>query len=294
MRSALGKGLDALISEDTAASVAAALPKPSGPVTIAIDRVRPNAKQPRHTFSSDSLNELSASIQERGVLQPILVAPLPDGSYEIIAGERRWRAAQKAGLSEIPVILRGGTETERFEMALIENIQREDLNPIELALGYRRLQEEFGLTQEAIAKAVGKDRAVVANTLRLLNLSDEIQQVLQEGKISAGHGRALVALEDIAARQELFQRIISEALPVRIVEQVVRVKKQTPASKQKRSSDETARPVEIRAIEEELQRLFGRKVHLHGDASHKGWIKLEFYSLDDFDALIALLRKTTS
>jgi ParB family chromosome partitioning protein len=188
MRSALGKGLNALISEDMVASVGA----PASALSqsqVAIASIRANPKQPRKIFAEQALNELSDSIKEHGVLQPILVSAQGDGTYEIIAGERRWRAAQRAGLTEIPVVLKSGSETEKFAIALIENIQRADLNAIELAKGYKRLQDEFTMTQEAIAKAVGKDRAVVANALRLLSLAPEIQSAVEAGKLSAAHAR---------------------------------------------------------------------------------------------------------
>jgi ParB family chromosome partitioning protein len=294
MRPALGKGLDALISEDTVASVAAT--SPHGTATIPIAKIKANPKQPRRRFTEEALADLTASIKQRGVLQPILVAALPDGHYEIIAGERRWRAAQKAGLTEIPAVLKQGSETERFEMALIENIQREDLNAIEQAEGYRRLQEEFGMTQEKIAQMIGKDRAVIANSLRLLGLSDNIRQSIIEGKLTAGHARALAGLEDPAAREALFQRILQEELPVRMVEQAVRDHKQVAVKGHVRGATDDKKPAEVRAIEEDLQRTMVRKVFLQttGAASQKGWIKLEFYSLDDLDHLIAQLKKSAS
>lgn len=292
MRSALGKGLDALISQDTVASVTAS-PKPLAPSTIMVSRIRPNPRQPRRLFDEAGLADLAASIKEKGILQPVLVAAMPDGNFELIAGERRWRAAQKAGLSEIPAIVKSGTEGERFELALIENIQREDLNPIEQALGYQRLQEEYGMTQEAIAKAMGKDRAVVANSLRLLSLPEPIQSALSGGKITAGHGRALAAMEDPAAQDALFQRILSEALPVRAVEEAVRQHKQKGSKAS--GTPEKINP-EIRAIEEDLQRALARKVsfQVSGPTSQKGWIKLEFYSLDDLDQLILQLKKISA
>src|SRR5450631_2670848 len=188
MRSALGKGLDALISDDAVANVSAAVKAPATS-SLPIERIKPNPKQPRRTFVEESLTDLVASIKQKGILQPIMVSPTDGGQYEIIAGERRFRAAQRAGLKEIPVVIRTGSEAERFEMSLIENLQREDLNPIELAEGFKRLQDEFQLTQEAIAQVVGKDRTVVANTLRFLGLSAEVQQALRDGNISGGHAK---------------------------------------------------------------------------------------------------------
>jgi ParB family chromosome partitioning protein len=296
MRSALGKGLDALISEDTVASLESdrTVVKDLTPTSLPINKITPNPNQPRRQFSSEAMDELAASIKERGVLQPILVTPTSDGTYEIIAGERRWRAAQKAGLTEVPVLIKTGSETDRFEIALVENIQREDLNPIEQAKAYSRLQNEFHLTQEAIAQAIGKDRAVVANTLRLLNLSEDMQQTLSEGKISAGHGRALAALEDPAARDALFKRILTEDLPVRAVEHAVRAQKKVPVREHLRSAGYESKPAEVKAIEEDLQRVLARKVELQtsGASAQKGWLKLEFYSLDDLDHLIEQLKKS--
>jgi ParB family chromosome partitioning protein len=289
MRAALGKGLSALISDDTVASVEAKAAADAAPSHIPLSEIHPNPKQPRRHFDESALAELSASIKEKGVLQPILVAQTAEHAYEIIAGERRWRAAQRAGLTQIPAVLRSGTESERFEMALIENIQRQDLNPLEQAQGYLRLQEEFGMTQEKIAVAVGKDRAVVANTLRLLHLPAPIQQALAEGKISAGHARALVSVEDAEAQTALFERILAEALPVRGLEQAVRAHK---GAAKKAAAPATPKSAEVKTIEETLQHTLGRKVELHAaGAAHQGWIKLEFYSLDDLDALLAQLKK---
>jgi len=289
MRSALGKGLNALISDETVASVSAAVSAGQPLSVLPMEKIRSNPKQPRRTFSEEALADLVASIKQKGILQPILVAPTEGGTYEIIAGERRWRAAQRAGLKEIPVCIKSGSESERFEMALVENLQREDLNPIELAEGFKRLQEEFQLTQEEIAQVVGKDRAVVANTLRLLGLPEEIQQALREGAITAGHAKGLLAVDNAAAQKALFAQILSDHLTVRHVEQAARDHKG-----KKSPIAAPAKAPEIRALEEDLQRALTRKVEIHTSASHKGWIKLEYYSLDDFDALANQLKKVTA
>jgi ParB family transcriptional regulator, chromosome partitioning protein len=291
MRSALGKGLNALISEETVASVAAGIPAAAPVSVLLIEKIRSNPKQPRRTFSEETLADLVASIREKGILQPILVSPTEGGTFEIIAGERRWRAAQRAGLREVPVVIKSGTEIERFEMSLIENLQRDDLNPIELAQGFKRLQDEFQLTQEAIAQVVGKDRTVVANTLRLLGLPQEVQSALRDERISAGHAKALLAVEDAAAQKALFEQILANDLTVRHVEQAARDHK-----KGKGAADKPDRRTpEIRVLEEELQRTLARKVeiHTHSAAAHKGWVKLDFYSLDDFDALVNQLKKAS-
>lgn len=310
MRSALGKGLGALLSQDTVAAVAkpAAVPNaPAGsPLLLPLHQIRANPDQPRKRFSDDALKELANSIREHGVLQPILVSAVsksgsgagadqPDSApaYEIVAGERRFRAAQLAGLSEVPVIVKNLGAAQNFQVALIENIQRADLNPIELAKGYQRLQAEFGMTQEAIAKAVGKDRAVVANALRLLGLAQEIQSAVEDGRISAAHARTLAGLEDPGEQKALFDRLIGEALTVRALEEAVRQKKQVKVGAHQREGQTTV-PAEVRAIEEDLQRALSRKVQLQETdrESHKGWVKLEFYSLDDLDTLIQRLKRT--
>ncbi len=294
MRSALGKGLGALISDDAVANVSAAAAKvPAAINTLPLEKIRANPKQPRRKFVEDSLIDLVASIKQKGILQPILVAPTEGGTYEIIAGERRFRAAQRAGLKEVPVVIRIGSEAERFEMSLIENLQREDLNPIELAEGFKRLQDEFQLTQESIAQVVGKDRTVVANILRFLGLSIEIQGALRDGKITGGHAKALLAIEDAAAQKLLFNQILSNDLTVRHVEQAARDHKKGKSTEHLRSAGYDNRPAEVRSLEEELQRLLARKVEIRTSSptSHKGVIKLAFYSLDDFDHLVAQLKK---
>ena len=294
MRSALGKGLDALISQETVASVTSASARQVVPVnSLPINKIVPDAAQPRRHFAPEALQELADSIRQKGVLQPVLVSPLPDGNYQLIAGERRWRASKLAGLTEIPVVIKNLSETERFQIALIENIQREDLNPLELAQGYVRLMEEFRMTQESVAQVVGKDRAVVANTIRLLQLPEEMRDALVSGKISAGHARALVGLSDSAAQADLFQRIISEQLTVRAVEGAVRDHKEVKVKGHVRQPAGEGKSPEIRAIEEELQQKLARKVEFQvsGADATKGWVRLEFYTLDDLEALISLLKK---
>ena len=294
MKTVLGKGLDALISDETAASVEAAPGKSADVSTIPLDRIRPNPQQPRKVYKQEALVELTASIAQRGVLQPILVSASSDGSYEIIAGERRWRAAKRAGLTEIPAIIKTAPDVERFQMSLIENIQREDLNPLEQANGFVRLINEFHMTQVDIAAIIGKDRTVVANTVRLLNLPSEMRQALFEGKITASHARALVAMEDPTAQVSLFKRILEDDLSVRSVESAVRAHKQIAVKGHVRSAAGQAKSSETKALEEDLQRVLARKVELQpaGPTSKKGWIKLEFYSLDDLDHLVAQLKRT--
>lgn len=295
MKSVLGKGLSALISEDAVADVSStqtAKPQPSAATSLSIDLIRANPKQPRRTFAEEPLADLVASIQEKGILQPLVVSPTENGFYEIIAGERRFRAAQRAGLKEVPVVVRQGSEAEKFELALIENLQREDLNAIDLAEGFLRLQDEFQMTQEQIAKVVGKARSVVANTLRLLGLSEEIKLAIKEGKLSSGHAKALLSVEDPAAQKALFDQILSDGLTVRVVENAAREHKGGVKREHLRVNGYDQRPPEVRAQEEALQSTLARKVEIHtsSPSSHKGWIKLEFYSLDDFDAIVHKLK----
>ena len=284
MRTALGKGLDALISEETAAVT-----------EIPLDRIKPNPKQPRHVIADGALQELSESIAQRGVLQPILVAPLSDGTYEIIVGERRWRAAKRAGFTSIPAVIKSAPEQERFQMAMIENIQREDLSPLEQARGYARLVTEFLMTQEAIAVVMGKDRAVIANTLRLLSLPAEMQSALSEGKISASHGRSLAALDDLAAQRALFRRILDENLSVRALERAVRDHKQVAVRGHTRGAAHPVKSPEVKSLEDDLQRALSRKVELQRTSpdGKKGWIRLEYYSLEDLDHLVSRLRRVS-
>jgi ParB family transcriptional regulator, chromosome partitioning protein len=292
---ALGKGLGALISEETVATVAAEAPTKNLVTMLPLTRIKPHPNQPRKIYKPEALAELRDSISKRGVLQPILVTPTSDGEYQIIAGERRWRAAGMAQLKEIPAIIRSGSEGERFELALIENIQREDLNALEQAQGYQRLVQEFNMTQEEVARVIGKDRTVIANAIRLLALSESMQQALLDDKISPSHARALVAVEDSAARETLFQRILGEQLSVRATEQAVQQHKVAVKGHTRKAAGES-KPAEVRAVEEDLQRVLTRKVELQttSAASQKGWIKLEFYSLDDLDALIAQLKRVST
>ena len=217
-RPALGKGLSALIP-DAAPAVA------SGPLEVDIDRLSPNELQPRMQFDDAKLEELARSIKDKGIIQPILVRPLAGGAYRIIAGERRWRAAQRAGLLKVPVVVRevaDGSDQQLLELALIENIQRENLNPVDEAIAYQRLADQFSLTQEQIAAAVGKDRSSVANFMRLLKLPDEVRADLAAGSITMGHARTLLSLPDAAAQRHAAREVISRALSVRDTEALVK------------------------------------------------------------------------
>ena len=218
----LGKGLEALFADNDTADVAVS--------TLQIGEIEPNSEQPRREFSPEALDSLAASIREHGVLQPLVVRPRPNGRYQIVAGERRWRAARIAGLTDLPVVIRELTDEQAFEIALVENLVRADLNPIEEAMGYRTLMERFSMTQERVAQRVGRSRPAVANALRLLTLPDGVVEMLRRGDLSAGHARALLPLEQAAA-SELAKRIITQGLSVRQAEEAVRQLMKKPAPK---------------------------------------------------------------
>ena len=245
---------------------------------IEIDRLKPNPLQPRTRWDPESLEELAQSIQETGILQPVVV--VPDGeNYTIIVGERRWRAAKKIGLQTIPVLIRNLTETQQHEAMLIENLQREDLNPIEIAKAYQKMIEDFSYAQEDVAKKVGKDRTSVANTLRLLKLPDKIQELITEGKLSMGHARALIPVEEPERLLSMAQRIVKEGFSVREVEKLVRRLQSSTEKPPKAPMDP-----DLIIFQEELIKLLGTKVVLSGD-QNKGVLKIFYYTLDDLNRI---------
>ena len=223
----LGRGLGALFQDDVPFRTEATAEEQAGVRTMPVAEIHPNPHQPRKDFDQDALNDLAASIREQGLIQPILVRPVESG-HEIVAGERRWRASQLAGLSEVPVVVRELSEQQALALALIENLQREDLNPLEEAWGMQRLREEFGLSQDELARQLGKSRSAVANCLRLLNLSENAQQDLRLGRFSAGHARALLSFEDLEERENVRKRIVAEKLSVREVEALAFAAKEEP------------------------------------------------------------------
>jgi ParB family chromosome partitioning protein len=282
---ALGRGLSALIPQ---AGVAPAPAVPEVPgrkvMMLAIETISRDLAQPRKVFEEDKLEELADSIKAQGVIQPILVRKDGDG-YRLIAGERRWRAAQLAGLKEVPAIVREASEAEAFELALVENLQRADLNPIEEAEGYRRLIEEFKLTQEQVSQKVGKDRSSVANALRLLALPDEVKEMVASGQVSMGHARALLGLPRIPEMVELAERIAQNKLSVRDTERLVKQRKEPAAApKEKKASPEAKRLVE------DLQRHLGTKVRLT-DRGGAGTLEIDYFSYADLERILALIRK---
>jgi ParB family transcriptional regulator, chromosome partitioning protein len=278
-RQALGKGLGALIPEKGG-------PEAEGEkalLTCGIEEVQPNPFQPRKTFSDEQLQELVDSIREKGILQPLMVRRKGVG-YELIAGERRWRAAQRAGMREIPILIRDVPDSEMLELSLIENIQRENLNPIEEGEAYKRLMEQFHLTQEEISKKVGKDRTTVANTVRLLKLPPEIKLSLAEGKITMGHARAFLSLDGADKQKLLWKRLLAGGLSVRQVENLVKRLRTRNPSIPRRNNPEWS------GLIEELQRVLGTKVRIAGNRK-RGKIEIDFYSPDELDRILDLLKK---
>ena len=282
---ALGKGLSALIPrkiEDDRNSSEALIS------SLEIAKIKNNRFQPRKAYDEEKLSDLKASIKEKGILQPILVRPVGDG-YEVVAGERRLRAARALGLGQVPVIVKNVTDREALVLALVENIQREELNAIEEAQGFKRLIEEFNFTQESVAESVGKDRTTIANLLRLLRLPAEIQAYVAGGKLSVGHARALLSLENAAAQKKMADAVIAKSMSVRQIEALVRKTLEDPAAaKTVKSSKPKDRDIQI--LQEELSRLLGTKVTIE-DRNNKGKLTVEYYSLDDFDRILAVLRK---
>lgn len=293
----LGKGLDSLIpnalgetktKKETAAKSKTETTDGKEPQTLVkITKVEPNREQPRKNFDEDALQELADSIKQFGLLQPILVQDRKD-YYEIIAGERRWRAAKLAGLKEVPVIIRNYTEQEIVEISLIENIQREDLNPIEEAQAYKRLLTEFHLKQDEVAERVSKSRAAVTNSIRLLKLNEEVQRMVVDEMISTGHARALLAVENPEEQYNLAQRIFDEKLSVRDVEKLV--KNLHKPAKSKKVDDKTMQVI-YQDIEEKLKQKLGRKVTVTSKGGGSGKIEIEFYNHEDLDRLLDVLNK---
>ncbi len=296
----LGKGLDALIpnsfGNDTGKKSELNSKKENrgenienkeGETLVNITKVEPNREQPRKNFDEDSLEELAESIKQFGLLQPILVQDRKD-YYEIIAGERRWRAAKKAGLKEIPVIIKNLTQQEIVEISLIENIQREDLNPIEEALAYKRLLTEFNLKQDEVADRVSKSRTAVTNSMRLLKLCDEVQQMIINDMISTGHARALIGIEDPEQQYIIAQRIFDEKMSVREVEKLVKNLGKPEKIKKPVVSDKSLEVI-YQDIEEKLKQKLSTKVSISSKGNGIGKIEIEFYSHEDLDKLFDLL-----
>jgi ParB family chromosome partitioning protein len=267
-RTALGRGLESIIPS---------IPEGERLAEIGIDSISPNPYQPRSSIDDSAIDELAESIKRHGVIQPIVVRPSGDG-YQIVVGERRWLAAKRAGLESIPARIVSASDEDMMVLALVENMQREDLNPMEQARAYRELSERFGMSQEEIARAVGKDRSTVANTMRLLSLPPEIQELVASGRITEGHARAILSIKDPRKQMEVCRRIMEKGMSVREVEEV---------SKGTRPS--RAKSPYISALEEELQRIFSTNVVIKHRGT-KGAIVIHYYSLEELDRILDMLR----
>ncbi|MFR6065811.1 MAG: ParB/RepB/Spo0J family partition protein [Eubacterium sp.] len=272
-QSGLGKGLGALMLENATDDMVATN-------TLPLNEIIPNKDQPRKTFDEGSIQELAQSIEQHGVLQPLLVRPLAEGGYQLVAGERRWRACRIAGVKEVPVVVKELTDTETMEIAIIENLQREDLNPIEEAEGLQALIDKCGFTQEEVATSVGKSRPAIANSLRLLRLPEEVRDMTKNGDISAGHARALLSFDNEAMIYEVAQNIVSNKLTVRDVERLAKINEtaKTPVRRAKR------RDSFYDEVELSLSEVLGRKVKVYNGRG-KGTLEIEFYSAEDLKDL---------
>lgn len=304
-RMALGKGADALlrningtntaIDEAVDKNIDDNTNKKAGELMVKISLVEPNRNQPRKMFDKDSLDELTKSVKQYGVLQPIIVKKIGN-RYEIVAGERRWRAAQAAGLSEVPVVVRDYDDQKAKEIAIIENIQRTDLNPIEEALAYKSLIEEYNLTQEELSDKVSKNRSTITNSLRLLKLSKNIQQYMIEGQISSGHARALLSLEDEGKRELLALDIMKRSLSVRDTEKAAKAlskKKNVELSDlTETSKEDTVRDLSLfyKEYEDSIQGVLGTKVHINQKDKNKGRIEIEYYSQVELDRIMDIFK----
>jgi ParB family transcriptional regulator, chromosome partitioning protein len=280
MKKALGKGIQAFIPEEFG------ILKEETYAELSIEQLKPNPAQPRMKFDDNAIEELAQSIREAGILQPIVVVP-QDGFYKILIGERRWRAAQRAGLRKVPVLIRNVPDRNQLEFSLVENIQREQLNPFEIALAYHRLTEELGYTQEEVAEKVGKDRASVANYLRLLKLPEEIQESLQSGAISMGHAKAILAVADPEAQLAMARKIVKKGLSVREAEDMAMT------AKKKQAPHKVKVDPNMEAVQEDLVRRLGTKVAIDG-SPRKGVIKLFYFSLDELNRIYEMLKGVRS
>jgi ParB family chromosome partitioning protein len=276
-KKALGKGLEAFLPQDYG------ILKDERFAELDIERLKPNPDQPRMRFDPTALEELAQSIRETGILQPIVVVPERE-HYKIIVGERRWRAAQKAGLDRVPVLIRNMSPLQQYEASLIENLQREDLNPMEIATAYQRMSQDLNLTQQEIADKVGKDRASIANTLRLLRLPPEIRGMIEEGKLSMGQARPLITLDDPNLQLDCARRIVRQELPVRRVEKLVQRIKAAPPEPPQKVMDP-----DLSAVQEDLLKRLGTKVSISGTPT-RGTIRIHYYSLDDLNRVYEIIK----
>ena len=295
MRKALGRGLDALLPPHALPALEPAT-STAKPLKVPLDKIRPNHLQPRRYFDAEKLSELSASIRAHGLAQPLVVSADPDGTFELIAGERRLRACELAGLKEVDVVVRQPeNDRQRLALALIENLQREDLNAVETALGYARLMKEFGINQTEIGQVVSKSRQSISNTMRMLDLPEEIQKAIQAGQLQEGHGRALLSIQDPAIRHKIFLRALSEKLAVRELEEIAKQFKpleNTPAHARKPVDAKSVKSADVLEFERLLQQRFGTKVEIRsGKDATQGTLVVHYHGLDDFQRIIGIINK---
>ena len=277
----LGRGLGALLGDLTEE------PESTGGLkTLPLHKIEPNPNQPRRDFDDEELEALAESIRQHGIIQPLTVREMPNGYYQIIAGERRWRAAKMAGLKEVPVVVKEFTDQEIVEISLIENIQREDLNPIEEAMAYKRLMEEFHLKQDEIADRVAKSRTAVTNSMRLLKLSSKVQEMVIADMISAGHARALLGISDEALQETTAMKVFDEKLSVRETEKLV--KNLVSPAKKVKTEKNTAEDAIYESLEEKMKGIMGTKVSIQRKKNNKGKIEIEYYSRDELERIIDL------
>ncbi|MDD5953374.1 MAG: ParB/RepB/Spo0J family partition protein [Oscillospiraceae bacterium] len=282
-KSGLGKGLDAIFAENVTEEAR------SGATELKLSELEPNRNQPRKDFDDEAMAELADSISQHGVLQPLLVRPIVGGGYQIVAGERRWRAARMAGLTTIPAVIRELDDEQVMEIALIENLQREDLSPLEEAMGYQSLMDSYDMTQEEVSQTVGKSRSAVANALRLLKLPQEVQSWIRSGDLSAGHGRALLAFQRDEDKIAVAEQIMKEDLSVRAVEKLAQ---KANASPKEKTAHRPLIPY-FSEVELSLHDYLGRKVKVHGD-DKKGTLQIEFYGQEDLSELMRKLNLNES
>lgn len=280
----MGKGLSALLGEDFSADFST----PSS--TLPISQIESYQNQPRKNFNQEKLEELAESIRQHGVIQPLTVRKLASGYYQIIAGERRWRAARMAGLDEVPAVVIEADDQKAMELAMIENLQREDLNPAEEARGFRTLMEEYGLTQEQVAQQMGKSRPAIANTLRLLALPDEVMALVEDGSLSAGHARAILGAPSAALQREAAKKVVADQLSVRQTETLIRALQKEAPKKEAPRDQGPDLSLYLGELEKDLSGRFGRKVKI-AHKGKKGRIELEYYNEQDLEALLALLQR---
>lgn len=293
-KSGLGKGLDSLITDkvgkNTTVKVKTEEKEATDGVMLNINKVEPNRDQPRKNFDEDALLELAESIKQFGILQPLLVQK-KDDYYQIVAGERRWRAAKMAGIKEVPVIIKQLSNQEIMEISLIENIQRENLNPIEEALAYKRLLNEFNLKQDEVAERVSKSRTAVTNSMRLLKLNEKVQQMVIDEMLTTGHARALLGIDDQEKQFLVAQKIFDEKLSVRDTEKLVK-KLQKEKKEKKDGSDQKDEKLEAiyRDLEEQIKQIFGTKVYIKQKNEKEGKVEIEYYSQDELDRIVDMFR----